>query len=174
MRGGKILLANINIKGIWIPVQILLNQELNDKEKIILSLILFFSREKNCCDIRNEQFSELVLVKEDRVSRLFSSLKEKGYLNVKYNYKEESKKITSRVIMPIAEKIGCYNDLMGIVENDNKDSSKHQPPIGENAKDIKNNINNKYIKNNENHFKGYIPYRDKNNENLDYDKFYIN
>ena len=132
-------MANINIKGIWIPVQILLNQELNDKEKIILSLILFFSREKNCCDIRNEQFSELVLVKEDRVSRLVSSLKEKGYLNVKYNYKEESKKITSRVIMPIAEKIGCYNDLMGIVENDNKDSSKHQPPIGENAKDIKNN-----------------------------------
>ncbi len=47
----------------------------------------------------------------------------------------------------------------------NKDSSKHQLPIGENAKDIKNN---------EKHFKGYIPYQDKNSENLDYDKFYIN
>lgn len=167
-------MANINIKGIWIPVQILLNQELSDKEKIILSLILFFCREKNCCDIRNEQISELVLVKEDRVSRLVSSLKEKGYLKVKYNYKEDSKKIISRIIMPIVEKIGCYNDLMGIGENDNKDSLKDQQGIGENTKDIKNNINNKYIKNNANHFQGYVPYRDLNYENVDYDKFYIN
>ena len=38
--------------------------------------------------------------------------------------------------------------LMRIGENTNKDSSKHQQPIGENAKDIYKNINNnKYNKN---------------------------
>ena len=31
---------------------------MNDKEKIILSLILFFSKEKPCCYIKNEQLSE--------------------------------------------------------------------------------------------------------------------
>lgn len=39
-------MANTNIKGIWLPIDILINSELNDKEKIILSLILFFSKEK--------------------------------------------------------------------------------------------------------------------------------
>lgn len=68
-------------------------------------------------------------------------MKKNGYIDAKYNYKEESKKITSRVITPLADKIGCYNDLMGIGENTNKGSSKHQQLIGENAKDIYNNIN---------------------------------
>ena len=85
-------MSSINIKGIWLPIDILIRSELNDKEKIVLSLILFFSKEKQCCDIKNEQLSELVLVTEDRVSRLVSSLKEKGYIDVKYNYKEGGKK----------------------------------------------------------------------------------
>ena len=84
---------------------------------------------------------KLVLVTEDRISRLISLLKDKGYIEVKYNYKECGKKITSRVITPLADKIGCYNDLMRIGESTNKASSKHQQPIGENAKDIYNNIN---------------------------------
>lgn len=166
-------MANTNIKGIWLPIYILINSELNDKEKIILSLILFFSKEKRCCDVKNEQLSELVLVTEDRISRLISLLKDKGYIELKYNYKDGGKKITSRVITPLADKIGCYNDLMRIGENTNKDSSKHQPPIGENAKDIYNNINNKYIKNSGKQFQGYVPFRDPNYENFDYDKYYV-
>ena len=169
-------MANTNIKGIWLPIDILINSELNDKEKIILSLILFFSKEKRCCDIKNEQLSKLVLVTEDRISRLISLLKDKGYIEVKYNYKEGGKKITSRVITPLADKIGCYNDLMGIGENTNKDSSKHQQSIGENAKDIYNNINNnKYNKNSKNHFQGgYTPYRDSQYENMDLSQYYAN
>lgn len=86
-------MANTNIKGIWLPIDILINSELNDKEKIILSLILFFSKEKRCCDIKNEQLSKLVLVTEDRISRLISLLKDNGYIEVKYNYKEGGKKL---------------------------------------------------------------------------------
>lgn len=95
---------------------------------------------------------------------------------MKYNYKEGGKKITSRVIIPLADKIGCYNDLMGSGENTNKNSSKHQQPIGENAKDIYNNINNnKYNKNSENRFRGgYTPYRDSQYENMDLSQYYAN
>ena len=34
------------LKGLWIPVEILLNKNLSDKEKIILSMILYLSEEK--------------------------------------------------------------------------------------------------------------------------------
>ena len=33
------------LKGLWIPAEILLNEELSDKEKIILSMILYLSEE---------------------------------------------------------------------------------------------------------------------------------
>ena len=33
------------LKGLWIPAEILLNEELSDKEKIILSIIWYLSEE---------------------------------------------------------------------------------------------------------------------------------
>lgn len=65
---------------------------------------------------------------------------------------------------------------MRIGENTNKNSSKHQQPIGENAKDIYNNINNnKYNKNSENRFQGgYTPYRDSQYENMGLSQYYAN
>jgi len=35
-------MANLNLKGLWIPIEILTDKNLSDKEKIILSIILFF------------------------------------------------------------------------------------------------------------------------------------
>ena len=33
-------MSNLNLKGIWIPIAILTNKNLSDKEKTILSIIL--------------------------------------------------------------------------------------------------------------------------------------
>ena len=41
----------INIKGIWIPFEILTNKDLSDKEKLIYSIILYFSKEKDYCSL---------------------------------------------------------------------------------------------------------------------------
>ena len=38
-----------NLKVLWIPAEILLNKDLSDKEKIILSMILYLSEEKGSC-----------------------------------------------------------------------------------------------------------------------------
>ena len=35
-------MANLNLKGLWIPIEILTDKNLSDKEKAILSIILFF------------------------------------------------------------------------------------------------------------------------------------
>ena len=38
-------MSNLNLKGIWIPIEILIDDNLSDKEKLIYSIILFLSKE---------------------------------------------------------------------------------------------------------------------------------
>ena len=42
------------LKGLWIPAEILLNEDLSDKEKIILSMILYLSEERKSCFASNK------------------------------------------------------------------------------------------------------------------------
>ena len=53
-------MANLNLKGLWIPIEILTDKNLSDKEKTILSIILFLSKENNNCYCTNGTISELL------------------------------------------------------------------------------------------------------------------
>ena len=127
------------LKGLWIPAEILLNKDLSDKEKIILSMVLYLSEEKGSC------FASIVNVTPERVSKIISSLKDKEYVKVKLKYKTDSKEIEERQITPIVENINRYSEKIqeGIDNNNYSDSEKQPYPIGENNKDIINNIKNK-------------------------------
>ena len=46
-----------NLKGLWIPYEILTNEKLSDKEKYIYSLILFYSKNDGYCTITNIFYS---------------------------------------------------------------------------------------------------------------------
>ena len=39
-------MSNLNLKGIWIPVEILTDKKLSDKEKTIYAIIIYLSKEK--------------------------------------------------------------------------------------------------------------------------------
>ena len=97
-------MANLNLKGLWIPIEILTDKNLSDKEKIILSIILFLSKENNNCYCTNVTISELLNISSKQVSKLINSLKAKGYIAVTMKYKENSKQIETRTIKPIQEK----------------------------------------------------------------------
>ena len=97
------------LKGLWIPAEILLNKELSDKEKIILSMILYLSEEKGSCFASNKYISIIVNVTPERVSKIISSLKDKGYVKVKLKYKTDSKEIEERQILHIVENINRYS-----------------------------------------------------------------
>lgn len=71
------------LKGLWIPAEILLNEELSDKEKIILAMILYLSEETKSCFASNKYIANIVKVTHERVSKIISSLKDKGYVNIK-------------------------------------------------------------------------------------------
>ena len=49
------------LKGLWIPAEILLNEELSDKERIVLSMILYLSDETGSCFASNKYIAECIV-----------------------------------------------------------------------------------------------------------------
>ena len=131
------------LKGLWIPVEVLLNKDLSDKEKIILSMILYLSEETKSCFASNKYIASIINVTANRVSKIISSLKEKEYIKVKLKYKTDSKEIEQRQITPIVQNINRYNSKSqeGIETNNYLNSQKQQYPIYNKDKDIRKSYN---------------------------------
>ena len=94
-------MSNLNLKGIWIPIEILTDEKLSDKEKIIYAIILYLSKENNYCYLTNKTISELLNVSITQVSKLVNSLKYKKYIDIELIYKENSKQVEMRKLIPI-------------------------------------------------------------------------
>lgn len=91
----------IDYKGIWIPAEIIEDHNLNLQEKLLYSLILFMCRNNKDCYCSNTTISEIFSIPINSASRLILSLKSKGYINIKMQYFENSKKIQARIIEPL-------------------------------------------------------------------------
>lgn len=103
-------------KGVWIPYEIVTDIKLNDKEKIVYSMILYLSKEKECI-MSNIYISELLNITKIQASRIINSLKKKGYIKVEMTYKENSKEIALRKITPIYKNVNTYKVYMRIIFN---------------------------------------------------------
>ena len=158
-------MANLNLKGLWIPIEILTDKNLSDKEKTILSIILFLSKENNNCFFTNGTISELLNISSKQVSKLINSLKTKGYIDVTMKYKENSKQIETRTIEPIREKFDTSPSKVLYPS-----PTKVPYPMEQKVKD------NKYIINNNKNNKGYCNYeqRDYDKEGFDWNSIYAN
>ena len=133
------------LKGLWMPSEILVNDKLSDKEKIILSMIIYLSKDKGYCFATNNYFSDILNVTVVSVSRIINSLKKKNYIKIKMNYKSNSKEIENRQIIPLEEVMNRYYQNCGytINKNDKTNYQNCKIPINTNDKDIKRNIKNK-------------------------------
>lgn len=134
-------MSNLNLKGIWIPIEILIDDNLSDKEKLIYSIILFLSKENNYCYCNNSSLSEILNISITQVSKLINSLKKKEYIDVIIKYKENSKEIESRKLIPKKE-------IPYLTKVKYPPQQNFNTPIEEKFKD--NKYNNKY--NSENNF----------------------
>lgn len=123
-------------KGIWIPKEIWLDENLNWVEKILLVEIISLDNEQGCW-ASNAYFADFFKLSKNRISVLINSLKEKGYITIELQYKKGTKQIEKRIIRN--KYTYMRKQIGGITEN------KHTP-ICENAKDnntvINNTINN--------------------------------
>ncbi len=126
----------------------------------------------------NKYIANIVKVTADRVSKIISSLREKNYIKVKLKYKTDSKEIEERQILPIVENINRYSQkhLEGIDINNYSGSQKQSYPIGDNDKDIINNIKNKNNYNKESKVKknNKANFEQRDYTNFDFTKLYVN
>ena len=129
-------MSNLNLKGIWIPIEILTDEKLSDKEKIIYSIILYLSKENNYCYLTNKTMSELLNISITQVSKLVNSLKDKKYVDIELIYKENSKQVEMRKLIPINKNTYLTKVKYPLQQNFNT-------PIEEKFKD--NKYNNKKI-----------------------------
>ncbi len=166
------------LKGLWIPAEILLNEKLSDKEKIILAIILYLSEETKSCFASNKYIASIVNVTANRVSKIISSLKEKQYIKVQLKYKTDSKEIEQRQITPIVENINRYNSKSQecIGTNNYLDSQNQLYPIYDKDKDIINNIKNKnnYNKESLNQKNNKANFEQRDYTDYDFTKLYAN
>ena len=61
-------------KGIWMPNEVVRDEKLSDKGKIVYSIILALSK-NNDCIISNSYISELLNVSKTQVSRIINTLR---------------------------------------------------------------------------------------------------
>lgn len=154
-----------NFRGIWTSAEILLNKELSINEKTVLAMVMSFSKNEGSCFMGNQYIAEILNVSKDRASRIVSGLKKKGFIDIEYKYKENSKEIESRILIPTGKITNtCGREYQYPIGGNNVGGSLNQQyPIGRKGKDINNsniiNINN-HIK------KGY--------EEKDFEKYYTN
>ena len=83
-------------KGIWIPKEIWITDELSLQEKVVLVEIDSLDDDEKGCYASNKYFANFFKLTNGRVSQIIKQLQEKGYIDVSYNY--QGKEITERVI----------------------------------------------------------------------------
>ena len=162
-------MSNLNLKGVWIPIEILTDEKLSDKEKIIYAIILYLSKENNYCYLTNKTISELLNVSITQVSKLVNSLKYKKYIDIELIYKENSKQVEMRKLIPINKNIYLTKVKYPLQQNFNT-------TIEEKFKDNKynNKINNKYNGNNNFCKKNMANFEQRDYTNYDFTKLYAN
>jgi len=135
-------MAERNFKGVWIPKEIWLAKELGWSEKVLLVEIDSLDGE-NGCFASNEYLADFFKLSKDRISKMISSLRDKGYITVQLVYKEGTKQIDKRIIRivrqpyPIGENTDTPSRKQREGLGENTDT-----PIGENAEDNNTVINN--------------------------------
>ena len=156
-------MSNLNLKGIWIPIEILTDNKLSDKEKIIYAIVIYLSRENQYCFLTNKTINELLNISITQVSKLVNSLKDKKYINIELIYKENSKQIEMRKLIPIVKNNDTYLTKAKYPLQQNFNT-----PIEEKFKDNKYNSNNKFYKKNKANFE------ERDYTDYDFTKLYVN
>ncbi len=164
-------MSNLNLKGIWIPIEILADEKLSDKEKIIYSIILYLSKQNSYCYLTNKTISELLNVSITQVSKLVNSLKDKTYINIELIYKKNSKQVEMRKLIPISKNKDTYLTKVKYPLQQNFNT-----PIEEKFKDNKynNKINNKYNGNNKIYKKNMANFEQRKYDDIDLTRLYAN
>ena len=155
-------MSNLNLKGIWIPIEILTDNKLSDKEKIIYAIVIYLSKENQYCFLTNKTISELLNISVTQVSNLINSLKSKEYIDTELIYKENTKQVEMRKLIPIKNEDTYLRKVKYPLQ------ANFNTPIKEKFKNNKYNSDNKVYKKNKANFE------ERDYTNYDFTKLYAN
>lgn len=142
-------IQKVPFKGIFIPLKVLSDSNINDKEKFIYSIALYYSNVDKQCTLNNQNLKEIFGVTKNQISRIVSRLEQKGYTSNKYIYKNNHKEILYRQITSIRKNDDTYR--LKVQYRYNK---KVQQGMDKNDKVLKNKNNNYKKYNNRRNYEG--------------------
>jgi hypothetical protein len=89
-----------DFKGVWIPKEIWLNEDLSLIEKHIFTEIDSLAKNRECF-ASNDYFSKFLGISIRQVQNILASLKTKGFISVEIFYKKGTKEVEKRIISPL-------------------------------------------------------------------------
>ena len=155
-------MSNLNLKGIWIPIEILTDNKLSDKEKIIYAIVIYLSKENQYCFLTNKTISELLNISVTQVSNLINSLKSKEYIDTELIYKENTKQVEMRKLIPIKNKYTYLRKVKYPLQ------ANFNTPIKEKFKNNKYNSDKKFQK------KSMANFEQRKYDDIDFTRLYAN
>ena len=155
-------MSNLNLKGIWIPIEILTDDKLSDKEKIIYAIVIYLSKENQYCFLTNKTISELLNISVTQVSNLINSLKSKEYIDTELIYKENTKQVEMRKLIPIKNEDTYLRKVKYPLQ------ANFNTPIKEKFKNNKYNSDKKFQK------KSMANFEQRKYDDIDFTRLYAN
>ena len=121
--------------GIWIPIELMNNRQLDWVNKVLLSEIYSLAKLKNGCIASNQYFGELLQITKSSASKRITQLEEWGYITCKNQFK--NKQCVGRIItkgssprnntVVPTELGGSSNETIGVVPTEPYPSSQWKP-----------------------------------------------
>ena len=148
--------------GLYSACQILTDDKLSDKEKIIYAIIIYLSKENQYCFLTNKTISELLNISVTQVSNLINSLKSKEYIDTELIYKENTKQVEMRKLIPIKNEDTYLRKVKYPLQ------ANFNTPIKEKFKNNKYNSDKKFQK------KSMANFEQRKYDDIDFTRLYAN
>lgn len=116
-------------KGIWIPKEIWLSEDLNIMEKLFLVEIDSLDN-RDGCFASNDYFSKFFKLSKNRCSEIIKSLEEKKYILISYKYIPGTKQIEKRILRVTNKYLGIRKIEGGLFEKSKGGSRKTDEVVG--------------------------------------------
>ncbi|MDU6984256.1 MAG: DnaD domain protein [Terrisporobacter othiniensis] len=116
-------------KGIWIPKEIWLSEDLNIMEKLFLVEIDSLDNDHGCF-ASNDYFSKFFKLSKNRCSEIIKSLEEKKYILISYKYIPGTKQIEKRILRVRNKYLGIRKTEGGVFEKSKGGTRKIDEVVG--------------------------------------------
>ena len=146
---------NRDFKGIWIPKEIWLDENLKIIEKVFLVEIDSLDNSKGCY-ATNTHFSKFFNLSKSRCSEIINSLIKKGYVNAYYH--REGEQIVERILKVATKYFRCSENMDTPFGKQEEPIRKTRRTPSENTKEsntVNNTVNNTEKASSKNHIKEY-------------------